>query len=154
MAGLGRKLFTRQTLSSAEVQGYLMDQAVMVFASAAARDAAIPAPTEGMHVVLLDVHKRFHYTAGGWQPLPRIVKGGYFSGTTSAGGDVLLDTGLAVVPSYVLLTMTGSANSAIYAKSVVASASSAVASIRTYDTRTGAVWASAPVEFAWQAVVL
>lgn len=48
MAGLGRKLFTRETLGSDEVQGYLMDQAVMRFPSAPARDVDIPAPSEGM----------------------------------------------------------------------------------------------------------
>lgn len=48
MGGLGRKVFTRETLGSADVNGYLMDQVVMRFASAAARDAEIPAPTEGM----------------------------------------------------------------------------------------------------------
>lgn len=68
MAGLGRKVFTRGTLSSADVNGYLMDQTVPVFASAAARDAAIPSPSEGMHCYLLSVHRRYRYTsAGAWQ---------------------------------------------------------------------------------------
>jgi hypothetical protein len=155
MAGLGRKVFTRGTLSSPDVNGYLMDQTVMAFADAAQRDAMVPAPWEGAQCVLTGaVKRRQAYTAGGWQNLPRAVAGGYFTGTTSAGGDVLLATGLPAAPTYVLLTMTGTANSAVYAKSVASTASTATVSVRTYDTRTGAVWASAGVDFAWQAVLL
>lgn len=67
MAGLGRKVFGAETLSSAEVQGYLMDQAVMAFGSAAAREAAIPAPTESMMADLQDTNQTMVYRAGvGW----------------------------------------------------------------------------------------
>jgi hypothetical protein len=49
MAGLGRKVFTAgEVLTAANVQGFLMDQSVMVFDDAAARSSAIPSPTEGM----------------------------------------------------------------------------------------------------------
>ena len=49
MAGLGRKVFNSgDILLASEVQGYLQDQAVMVFDDAAARGSAIPSPTEGM----------------------------------------------------------------------------------------------------------
>ena len=49
MAGLGRKTFNSgDVLTSADVQGYLMDQAVMVFAGTAARGSAIPSPSAGM----------------------------------------------------------------------------------------------------------
>lgn len=49
MAGLGRKVFTAgEVLTAANVQGFLMDQSVMVFDDAAARTAAIGTPTEGM----------------------------------------------------------------------------------------------------------
>jgi hypothetical protein len=55
MAGLGRKVFTAgEVLTAANVQGYLMDQAVMVFASSAARSSAIPTPTAGMVSYLSD----------------------------------------------------------------------------------------------------
>lgn len=44
-----RKTFVAGTLATAsDVNTYLMDQSVMVFASAAARNTAIPTPTEGM----------------------------------------------------------------------------------------------------------
>ncbi len=49
MAGLGRKEFNAgDILLASEVQGYLQDQAVMVFDDAAARGSAIPSPSEGM----------------------------------------------------------------------------------------------------------
>ena len=44
-----RKTFVAGTLATAsDVNTYLMDQSVMVFASASARNIAIPTPTEGM----------------------------------------------------------------------------------------------------------
>lgn len=67
MAGLGRKVFTRETLGSAELNGYLMDQAVMRFASASARAAAIPSPSQGM-VTYLDSTKRVeHHDGTAWR---------------------------------------------------------------------------------------
>jgi hypothetical protein len=49
MSGLGRKEFNAgDVLLASEVQGYLQDQAVMVFDDATARGSAIPSPSEGM----------------------------------------------------------------------------------------------------------
>lgn len=49
MAGLGRKEWSPgDTLTAADVNGYLMDQSVMVFAGTAARSSAIPSPSTGM----------------------------------------------------------------------------------------------------------
>jgi len=49
LAGLGRKEFNSgDILLASEVQGYLQDQAVMVFDDATARGSAIPSPSEGM----------------------------------------------------------------------------------------------------------
>jgi len=49
MAGLGRKTFSpAEVLTSANVQGYLMDQMVMVFSGTATRNTAIPSPSAGM----------------------------------------------------------------------------------------------------------
>jgi hypothetical protein len=49
LAGLGRKEFNSgDILLASEVQGYLQDQAVMVFDDDAARGSAIPTPSEGM----------------------------------------------------------------------------------------------------------
>jgi hypothetical protein len=49
MAGLGRKEWSPgDTLNAADVNGYLMDQSVMVFAGTAERGSAIPSPSAGM----------------------------------------------------------------------------------------------------------
>ena len=58
MAGLGRKVFTPgEVLTATNVQNYLMDQAVQVYAGTAARGSAIgSATTEGMVAYLADVN--------------------------------------------------------------------------------------------------
>jgi len=49
MPGLGRKVFTAtEVLTAANVNGYLMDQSVMLFASSAVRATAIGTAAEGM----------------------------------------------------------------------------------------------------------
>ncbi len=68
MAGLGRKVWTNEVLSQPDLQGYLQDQVVAVFANAAARSAAIPAPSEGMHTYQLDVHRPEVYNGTAWIP--------------------------------------------------------------------------------------
>lgn len=67
MAGLGRKVFTRERATSADVQGYLMDQTVMRFASGSARNAEISAPSEGMHTYLDDVNRVEFFDGAEWQ---------------------------------------------------------------------------------------
>ena len=63
MAGAGFKVFQDgNVLLASEVQNYMMDQMIMVFASAAARDAAITSPSEGMFAFLKDTDKLTVYT--------------------------------------------------------------------------------------------
>jgi hypothetical protein len=58
LAGAGFKLFANgQVLLASEVNEYMMQQMIMVFASAAARDAAITSPSEGMFAFLKDTDK-------------------------------------------------------------------------------------------------
>ena len=58
MSGLGRKVFTAgEVLTAANVQGYLQDQAVMVFAGTASRGSFIGTATEGMVTYLSDVNE-------------------------------------------------------------------------------------------------
>tara|TARA_R110000822_G_scaffold283684_1_gene405176 strand:+ start:1055 stop:1264 length:210 start_codon:yes stop_codon:yes gene_type:complete len=58
MAGLGFKTFADgDVLLASEVQGYIQEQMIMVFANAAARDAAITSPSEGMFAFLKDTDK-------------------------------------------------------------------------------------------------
>lgn len=68
-AGLGFKTFaTGDVLSAADVNGYLM-QGVLVFASAAARDAAITSPQEGQFAYLKDTNVTTYYTGSTWANL-------------------------------------------------------------------------------------
>jgi hypothetical protein len=65
-AGLGFKTFnTGDVLSAADVNGYLM-QGVLVFASTAARDAAITAPAEGQFAFTKDTNSLFYYDGAAW----------------------------------------------------------------------------------------
>ena len=65
-AGLGFKTFTTgEVLTAADVNGYLM-QGILVFASAAARDAAITSPQEGQFAYLKDTNVTTYYTGSAW----------------------------------------------------------------------------------------
>jgi hypothetical protein len=58
LAGAGFKSFQDgNVLTASEVNTYMMEQMIMVFASAAARDAAITSPSEGMFAFLKDTDK-------------------------------------------------------------------------------------------------
>lgn len=71
MAGKGRKLWTRETLSSADLQDYLQDQVVARFPNAAARQAQIAAPTEGMLSTLDDTDTVERYDGTAWLDIQR-----------------------------------------------------------------------------------
>ena len=65
-AGLGFKTFTTgEVLTSADVNGYLM-QGVLVFASTAARDAAITSPQEGQFAFTKDTDQLWYRSASAW----------------------------------------------------------------------------------------
>jgi len=67
MAGAGYRTFSAgEVLTAANVQTYLMDQAIPVFASATARDAAITSPSEGQHCFLSDTDALQYYTGSAW----------------------------------------------------------------------------------------
>ena len=67
MSGLGRKVFTAgEVLAAADVNGFLADQVVMVFANAAARTAAISSPSAGMMTFLVDVAQVNVYDGSAW----------------------------------------------------------------------------------------
>jgi hypothetical protein len=58
LAGAGFKLFQDgNVLLASEVNTFMAEQMIMVFASAAARDAAILSPSEGMFAFLKDTDK-------------------------------------------------------------------------------------------------
>jgi hypothetical protein len=67
MAGLGYKQWvTDDVLTSTDLNGYLADQVVQVFASAAARTSAITVPTEGMVSYLTDSNTLAFYNGSAW----------------------------------------------------------------------------------------
>jgi hypothetical protein len=67
MAGQGRKVFTAgDVLTASQVQDYLQDQAVMVFAGTAARSSAISSPSEGMVSVQIDTDDLTYYNGSAW----------------------------------------------------------------------------------------
>jgi hypothetical protein len=58
MAGQGKTTFVAGTiLTASQVNGYLMDQVVQVYAGTAARGSALPVPDEGMMTYLADTDK-------------------------------------------------------------------------------------------------
>jgi hypothetical protein len=65
-AGQGFKTFvTGEVLTSGDVNGYLM-QGINVFASTAARDAAITAPAEGQFAFTKDTNSLWYYDGAAW----------------------------------------------------------------------------------------
>ena len=72
MAGLGYKVWSAgDVLAAADVNGYLMDQAVMVFDSSGARGSAIGTATEGMVAYLKDSNSIEYYSGSAWEPVGR-----------------------------------------------------------------------------------
>lgn len=63
----GRKVFTREVLASADVQGFLMDQTVMRFATSNARAAAIPAPAKNTLTIRDDARTIERYDGSAWR---------------------------------------------------------------------------------------
>jgi len=67
MAGAGFKTFAAgEVLTAGDVNTYLMQQTVMVFASESARTTAIASPSEGMFTYLSDTDAFQYYTGSAW----------------------------------------------------------------------------------------
>jgi hypothetical protein len=97
MAGLGRKTFNPgDVLNAADVQGYLMDQAVMVFDGTASRGSAIPTPSAGM-VAYSTATQLQVYNGSAWVD----VSTGY--GVATGGASTAITVGGV---NYTLLTFT------------------------------------------------
>jgi len=112
-AGQGFKTFTtREVLTAGDVNGYLM-QGINVFASSAARSAAITSPQEGQYSFLKDTNALEYYDGAAWVGAPvgditavtagTGISGGGSSGavtitndmatTITASGDIVVGTG-------------------------------------------------------------
>lgn len=124
MAGLGRKVFNAgDVLTASQVQGFLQDQVIFVFASSAVRGTTITSPSEGMFAYLSDTNLLTFYDGANWQNFPSsltdttITTGTYLGGTAfnmildapeenfvasaiAAGGTVNLDAATSGVNYY------------------------------------------------------
>ena len=84
-AGLGFKTFTTgEVLTAADTNGYLM-QGVLVFASSAARAAAISSPQEGQYSYLKDTNSTEYYDGAAWIAAPIGDITGVTAGTGISG---------------------------------------------------------------------
>ena len=106
--GSGYKTFNSgDVLTAAQVQGFLQDQAVMYFADATARDAAVTSPTEGMVVYLADTNFIQVYTGSVWSNV--IDSGGTPAGGTMPIGTLLPYAGTTSPDTNVYLLCDGQA---------------------------------------------
>lgn len=53
---------SNEILTASDVNSQIMNQQIMVFANATARDSAVASPTEGMFAFLKDTDKLTYYT--------------------------------------------------------------------------------------------
>jgi hypothetical protein len=105
-AGQGFKTFTTgEVLTAGDVNGYLM-QGVLVFASTAARDAAITSPQEGQFAYTKDTNGLWYYDGAAWVA----------SGATGDIEGVTAGTGISGGGTSGTVTITNSMATAIDAK--------------------------------------
>lgn len=70
MAGAGFKTFASgDVLTASDVNTYIMQQQIMVFADSTARDAAISSPSEGMFAYLKDTDSLVYHDGSSWETL-------------------------------------------------------------------------------------
>jgi len=80
-------------ITASDVQNFLQDQSVLVFANSAARSSAIPAPTQGMFAYLEDANTLSVNDGSSWlQVYPAVVP--------SLAGSVVVFGATAVTTSY------------------------------------------------------
>jgi hypothetical protein len=106
-AGLGFKTFTTgEVLTAADTNGYLM-QGINVFASTAARNAAITSPQEGQFAFTKDTNSLWYYDGAAWVAsgatgdiegvtVTSPITGGGTSGTVNIALDVTASTTLSL----------------------------------------------------------
>jgi hypothetical protein len=101
MAGLGKKTFVAgEVLRAADVNGYLMDQAVQVYAGAAARGSALgTAISEGSVTWLSDGNVIEAYDGAAWMNVATTGRGVIAHNTTLVGSSFTVPTPLVLFSS-------------------------------------------------------
>ena len=104
MAGAGAKLFVAgDVLTAAQVNTFLADQVIAVYANSAARDAAYggvgePTLAEGMFCYLSDTNAFLYYTGAAWTAVDTSVDSSKIPlSTVTTAGDLIIGTGNATV---------------------------------------------------------
>jgi hypothetical protein len=117
MAGAGFRTFAAgEVLTAANVNTYLMQQAVQNFAGTAARSSAVASPSEGMFAYLQDTDQLSYYDGASWitapgaRPLLIAPEERVNIAASSATGTVNLNTATDSVTYY---TANASANFAV-----------------------------------------
>lgn len=134
MPGSGFLTFTDgQVLTAAQVNGYLMKQAVMYFATAAARTSAITSPEQGMVTYRADADIIEFYNGSAWTPI----------GDVTLTGTQTLTNKTLTSPTVNTPTLTGGTvsqsvlNTIQERWNIVASASTGTINV---DTLTSSIW--------------
>ena len=91
------KVFTNGSpLPASDLNTYLMNQSVMVFADSTARSAALTSPTEGMTTYLEDTNKVEVWTGAAWTDI-NDNSAAIPKSTVTTDGDLIVGNGNASV---------------------------------------------------------